>query len=113
MATFAERFKELREAANLTQIELAEKLNVSKGTIGNYEAGVRTPRKLEDLESIADFFQVEIDYLIGRTDNKPEFSLEEIWVVGCYRRADSDTQTGIKTILRKFDEKNTASLAVS
>ena len=112
MATFAERFKELREAAHLTQIELAEKLNISKGAVGNYESGSRTPRKLEDLESIADFFNVEIDYLIGRTDHKPEFSLEEIWIINCYRHADSDTKVGIKTILRKFDKKDINSVAV-
>ena len=31
----------------------------------------------EDLEAIADFFNVELDYLCGRTDEKPDFSLEE------------------------------------
>lgn len=70
MGTFAERFKSLRIESNLTQEELASRLNVSKGAIGNYESGTRIPRT-EDLEDIADFFNVETDYLLGRTNNRP------------------------------------------
>ena len=62
MATFADRFKQLREESGLTQEELARRLGVSKGTVGNYESGARTPRKLDDLNSLADYFNVEIDY---------------------------------------------------
>ena len=112
MATFPERLKELRENANLTQVELAEKLNLSKGTIGNYESGVRRPR-YEDMEAIADLFNVEIDYLVGRSNKKPEFSLLEIWIIQCYRQADSDTQEGIKAILKRFDKKEDTDSAVN
>lgn len=113
MGVFAERFKQLRKEAQLTQEELASKLFMSKGAIGNYESGAREPRKLEDLENIADFFNVEIDYLIGRTNSRPEYSLEEQWIIKCYRNADKDTQEAIKTLIRKFDEKDTRSARVS
>ena len=102
MATFAERFKQLREEAKLTQEEMAQKLSVSKGAIGNYESGVREPRKLEDLENIADFFNVEIDYLLGRTNSRPEYSLEEQWLIQCYRNADDDLKDAIRIVLRKL-----------
>ena len=113
MGVFAERFKKLRTEANLTQEELASKLGVSKGTVGNYESGARSPRDYEDLENIADFFNVEIDYLVGRTNSRPEYSLEEQWIIKCYRNADKDTQEAIKTLIRKFDEKDTRSARVS
>lgn len=100
MATFAERFKQLRKDANFTQEEIAAKLNVSKGTIGNYETGTRSPRKLEDLEAIADLFNVEIDYLLGRTDSKPVYTLEEVWIIDRYRVANENTKAAIKLILR-------------
>lgn len=102
---FANRLKQLRNELDLTQPQLAAKLGISDGAVGNYESGTRTPR-LEDLESIADFFNVEIDYLIGRSNNRPEFSLEEQWIIMCYRRSDIDTQTAIKTLLRKFDARD-------
>ena len=109
MATFASRLAQLRREANLSQHQLANKLMISYGSIGNYESGTRFPR-YEDLEAIADFFNVELDYLCGRTDEKPDFSLEEQWIMQCYKNADSDTKLAIKTLLRKFDKKDMSSL---
>lgn len=112
MAKFPDRLKELRLAAGLTQVELAEKLGLSKGAVGNYEAGKRSP-DYETLEAIADYFNVELDYLQGRTNSRPEYTLEEQWVISCFRNADADTREGIKAILRRFDKKDSASQAVS
>lgn len=113
MANFADRFKQLRMEAGWTQEELAAKLGVSKGAIGNYESGMRSPRKFEDLEAVADVFNVSFDYLLGRTNEKPEYSLEEQWIIQCYRRADQTVKDGIRSILRTYDEKNSAAEIVS
>lgn len=113
MATFADRFKQLREESGLTQEELARRLGVSKGTVGNYESGARTPRKLDDLNSLADYFNVEIDYLLGRSNSRPEYDLEEQWIISCYRNADEDTRLGIKSILRRFDKKDAHVISAS
>ena len=64
---FNEILKELRKAKGLSQMELAERLNVSKSLVGLYETGARKP-SYEALEDIADFFNVDIDYLMGRED---------------------------------------------
>ena len=61
---FKDNLKELRTAMHLSQAELAEKLNMSAGAIGMYEAGKRVP-KLEVMETIADFFNVDVAYLMG------------------------------------------------
>ena len=57
---------DLRREKELGQKELAAKLNLSIGTISNYENGVHTP-DLVTLGKMADFFCVTIDYLSGRT----------------------------------------------
>lgn len=67
MGDFENVFKHLRIASGLTQAEMAEKLGVSKSTISMYENGNREP-DFETLEAIADFFNVDIDYLLGRTN---------------------------------------------
>ena len=103
---FPQRLKELREEMKFSQAELAQRIGVSPGAIGNYESGTRTPR-LDDLEMFADYFNVPMDYLVGRTNERPKFTLEEEWLIRCYREADADTQTGIKAILRKFDARDT------
>lgn len=66
MGDFQNIFKRLRNSCGLTQAEIAEKLGISRSTIGMYETGAREP-DFDTLEKIADFFNVDIDYLLGRT----------------------------------------------
>ncbi len=67
MGNFQNIFKRLRSSSGLTQAEMAEKLGISRSTIGMYETGAREP-DFETLEKIADFFNVDTDFLLGRTD---------------------------------------------
>ena len=64
---FGDRLKELREEKELKQAELASLFNISPSTIGMYEQNRRTP-DFTLLNSIADYFGVSIDYLLGRTN---------------------------------------------
>jgi len=64
-----ERLKDLREAKSLNQQGLAIKLNVSQSTISYYETGERKP-DLDALIQLSDFFDVSIDYLVGRSGIK-------------------------------------------
>ena len=64
---FKERLKELRKARNISQATLAERLGMSKSTIGMYETGAITP-SYEALNAIADFFNVSLSYLNGEED---------------------------------------------
>jgi transcriptional regulator with XRE-family HTH domain len=66
VSDFGKRFKELRVSSGLTQDEIAKKLNTSRSRIGMYETGKREPDH-ETLEMIADFFNVDLDYLLGRS----------------------------------------------
>lgn len=102
---FCDRLKELRTEAKLTQAEFAKRLGVSFGAIGNWESGARIPRQ-ELLERIADFFNVPMDYLLGREDNKPKLTIEETWLVQLYRRADETDKEAIQLILRKYGPPN-------
>lgn len=65
MAEFGELLAELRQDRGLTQKQLGKLLSVSTGTISNYENGVHYP-DLEKLVTLADYFQVSTDYLLGR-----------------------------------------------
>lgn len=64
---FSEILKELRKREELTQEELAKKLEISKSAISMYENGNRTP-DFETLEMFADFFNVNLSYLIGENE---------------------------------------------
>ena len=66
MADFAANLKLLRTNQSLSQSELAEKLGISKSSVSMYEQGKREP-DFHVLGMIADFFQVDADYLMGRS----------------------------------------------
>lgn len=62
------RIKELRKKKGLSQLRLATDLNTTQNTISRYETGEREPG-IDELIKIADYFNVSVDYLIGRTEN--------------------------------------------
>lgn len=65
---FSYRIKELRLSHGATQKTFASELHLTPSTIWNYENAKRFP-KLINLVSIADHFDISVDYLVGRTDN--------------------------------------------
>ncbi|MBQ7977848.1 MAG: helix-turn-helix transcriptional regulator [Clostridia bacterium] len=64
---FAFNLKSLRLEKGIGQVELAKQIGVSKGIISLWENGLREP-KISALISIAQFFSVSIDYLVGLED---------------------------------------------
>ena len=66
---FGDVLKRLRKESDLTQRDLGRLLGVSESTIGMYERNQREPA-FEMLEAIADYFNVDMDYLTDRTTIK-------------------------------------------
>ena len=68
------RIKDLREDADLTQTEISQHLYISQRAYSHYENGTRDiPTNI--LIALADFHNVSIDYLLGRTNIKKINSL--------------------------------------
>ena len=65
---FSVRLRELRERKNLDKKTLAELCGLSKNQVGRYEAGEIEP-SAKSLIALADYFNVSIDYLLGRENN--------------------------------------------
>ena len=107
MAEFKDRFKALRLEKGLTQDEIAARLDLTKTAVSSYERGKNKPR-FEMLDTMADLFDVNIDYLSGSSDTRrpypriaPEeedklgadlinvdIDIEEYDLVKAYRRLD-------------------------
>ena len=64
-----QRIRDLREDHDMTQEQVGKAVNVPQRTYAYYESGQRMvpPHVLRDL---ADFYQVSVDYILGRTDKK-------------------------------------------
>lgn len=68
ISIFSERLKGLRTGRKISQKQLAKQLNYGYTAGANYESGRNEP-SISDLCRIADFFNVSVDYLVGRTEN--------------------------------------------
>lgn len=66
------RLKELRKKHHISQVKLAIDLNTTQNTISRYETEFHEA-DYKTLIAIADYFDVSIDYLLGRTDVPDRF----------------------------------------
>ena len=67
--TFGEKFKAERKKRNLTQQQTAEGLGLTRKMITLYESGQSYPRSEKAYKKIADFFEVDLNYLMGRDES--------------------------------------------
>lgn len=67
MATYSERIRELRKMRGMSQQDLANKLDLNKVAISQYERGVRRP-SIDIVSALCDIFNVSSDFLLGEDD---------------------------------------------
>lgn len=65
------RIKQLREERGMTQPELGKVLNVQGAAMSKYE-NEKVPLTTETIKTLAEFFGVSTDYLLGKTDDKED-----------------------------------------
>ena len=81
--TFAENFRSLRKQKGLTQNELLYEFNAkyhrafTVAAISQYENGKRIP-EIDALIDFADYFNVSVDDLLGKTDNREKTSVNKV-----------------------------------
>lgn len=83
MPKFNERLKLLRQETGLSQQDFAKQVGLSKSSVNMYERGEREPG-LETLEAIADYFNVDMDYLLGRSEHRSKTA----WLEGLDKSID-------------------------
>ena len=91
--------KQLRKEASLTQKDFSEKIGVSCSTVAMWETGQRLPSP-ELYEQIADYFNVDIDYLYGRTNIRQKIRFDADGNI--QRTLESDQEA----LLSDFDKLN-------
>lgn len=94
MVNFGFRIRNLRKQNNLTQLQLAERLGLTKSVISAYENGMRLP-SYDILISISRIFKVSTDYLLGE-ERKEEIDLSGL--------SDSEI-SALKNLIKAMKEK--------
>lgn len=85
MPKFNDRLKLLRRESGLSQMDFAKQLGLSKSSVNMYERGEREP-SLETLEAIADYFNVDMDFLLGKSEHRSKTA----WLEGIDKSIDLD-----------------------
>jgi transcriptional regulator with XRE-family HTH domain len=104
---FSTRLYELREATDMKQSELAEKLNLKPSAISKYEKNLTQP-SLSTVIKIADIFKVSVDYLLGISSVKnpytqEKFTPKEAEIITRYRKLTAENKI-------RMDERMSAML---
>ena len=95
MPTFGERLRLLRNGKGLSQLDFAKQISLSKSSVNMYERNEREPN-LETLERIADYFNVDLDYLLG----KSEFPNRYAWLASVSDAEDDASSEPTANIIR-------------
>lgn len=72
MLKFNERLKQLRTSKDIIQKELAKFLEITPNAYQNYEYRLRKPN-METFVKLADYFDISLDYLVGRSDDPKRY----------------------------------------
>lgn len=102
-----DRLKQLRKASNLNQVTVASVLNISREAYSMYETGKRQP-SYDALTRLADYYAVNIDYLLERTDipdKIPYITREELDLIKKVRLADERGRANIYA-LAEYEAKH-------
>lgn len=96
--TFGNILKKIRQENNMTQDELAKKIDTSRSNIANYENGKNMP-SIDILEKIASLFNCTTDYLLGKTDIR---NIEEDFRFAYHKETEGLSDEEIKEALEFY-----------
>ena len=97
------RLKDIRIQMGLTQQEVAEKIGVTRTSYTHYENGERWPTN-ETLSALADFFDVSVDYILGRTDIK-KYN-DEILAFNSTENLTDEDLIMVRSLIENLKKKN-------
>lgn len=108
MTTFGEKLRQLMESNNVKQQELADKLNVKRGSVSNWITNRRCP-DAETIVKIADYFNVTVDFLLKDTKNEELKKVKEDYIemkdlYECYKNLDENNKILIDSMIKTMLE---------
>lgn len=109
MPSFSLRLRELRNSKGLSQQKLSDFLGISKSSVNMYERGEREPG-LEMVENIADFFNVDVDYLFGKSDIPNRALVQSYQVPDTAVQGKTDPDQFILYMYKQLDTEDKAEI---
>lgn len=101
--SFGTNLKKIRQDSNLTQEELAKKINTSRSNIANYENDKNMP-SIDILEKLSKVFNCSIDYLLGKSDIRNYDKDKQEFRFAYHKEIEGLTDEEIADALRFYKE---------
>lgn len=100
--SIGERIKKRREELNMSQAELAKRIGVTQGSIGNYETGVSNP-KMELMPKIFEALKTDANYIFHESveAQKLDLTYKETIMISSYRRLDNHGKKMVDFVLEE------------
>ena len=107
--TIGEKIRQRREQLGISQSELAKRIGVTQGSIGNYESGVSNP-KMELLPRLFEALNTDANFLFGEASRlqRIEFTYSETVMIENYRCLDDYGKKAVKDLLQTEYDRCTA-----
>lgn len=96
--TLGEKIKKRRELLNMSQADLALKIGVTQGAVGNYESGVSNP-KMELLPKLFSALKTDANYLFDEPKKSDDFTYHDTQIVDKYRKLDTFGKEVVDSVL--------------
>ena len=101
--SFGNNLKKIRQECNLTQEELAKKINTSRSNIANYENDKNMP-SIDMLNKLSEILDCSIDYLLGKTDIRNYDKDEQEFRFAYHKEMEGLSEQEISDALRFYKE---------
>ena len=101
MSNIGSKLKTLRKGRKLTQVELSERLDLSRATISNYEVGRRAPH-ISELRRFAEFYGVGLDYFGVNTQDEGFELLSRAKSILCNKEISIEERTRLYKEITKM-----------
>ena len=116
MEQFLSRFRELLADSDKTQTEICNEIGITKQRLSNWKSGYTEPNQ-SDMVMLADYFQVSLDYLLGRSDDFGNVSVraekvgeflsdDEKKILNTYRNLPYPWKIRVQTYIDVAEEMN-------
>lgn len=103
---FAKRLQQLMDSRGMSRRDLSIATNIPIPTLHRYLHGARKSQQLEYVITLADYFGVSVDWILGLSEEKDEKVLPEVReFVSLYYRASPDDKKVINALLDRYREK--------
>lgn len=102
--TFAERLTQILDQRHITAYQVSKDIGISNGLLSDWKKGQKSPG-IENAQKLANYFDVTVDYLLGRTDDPQPCTTVKRYGEDILNDISNDERTALEAYLKVYREQ--------